>query len=90
MTKKSQKEMKNLMSELKTELIGLTEEVTFKSNRAKIVHEMIEENKKELQKVCKHKNRSTECKMVSRRLDYMDWEEPRIFYKCLDCEYNWS
>lgn len=87
---KSQKFLKSEIGNCKTELMRVTEELKERSERARILTELIKESEKELRKVCKHRNHSSECKMVSRRMDYLDWDEPRIFYKCLDCGYDWS
>lgn len=83
--KLSQKRLKELIMECKKELVTLSTQIKNKSERASEVSIVLKESEKELQKICKHKNHISECKIVSRRMDYLDWDEPQIFYTCLDC-----
>ncbi len=83
--KLSQKRLKEIILESKEELKSLKNAIKSREERVKIVYELLTSSEKELRESCKHKNCSTECKLVSRRMDYLDWDEPRIFYTCLDC-----
>ncbi len=81
----SQKRLKEIIIESKYELKSLQSDIKSSEERVKNIYELLTSIEKELHKSCKHKNRSTEWKIVSRRMDYLDWEEPCIFYTCLDC-----
>lgn len=85
----SQKRLKESILEFKNELELLKIDIKSREDRARLVYEALISCEKDLRKVCKHKNHSTECKMVHRRLDYIDWDEPEIFYTCLDCGYKY-